>query len=175
LHVIGAGSLLEFELDKISVPVGRLEFIYVRPFTFLDVGLMQCLMGIRYRDWSESDNLFSAHTGAVAEQFVGQELICLEGVNKNSDLYYWDRTARGSTAEIDYLVAISGNVIPLEVKSSAFGYLKRLHLFLKKYRSIPLGLKISEQKIARKERIAAAPLYSVLQLHDLYGQLKSDT
>ncbi len=36
LHVVGAGSLLEFELDKISVPVGRLEFVYVRPFTFLE-------------------------------------------------------------------------------------------------------------------------------------------
>jgi predicted AAA+ superfamily ATPase len=142
---------------------------------FLDVGLMQCLMGIRYRDWSENDNLFSTHTGAVAEQFVGQELICLEGVNKNSDLYYWDRTARGSTAEIDYLVAIRGNVVPLEVKSSAFGHLKSLHLFLKKYRSIPLGLKISEQNFARQEKIAAVPLYSVLQLQNLYGQLKSDT
>ncbi len=39
---------------------------------------MQRLMGVRYRDWNESNNLFSAHTGTVAEQFVSQELICLE-------------------------------------------------------------------------------------------------
>ena len=36
LHIAGAGSLLEFELSKISVPVGRLEFIHVRPFTFFE-------------------------------------------------------------------------------------------------------------------------------------------
>jgi len=36
LHVVAAGSLLEFELEKISVPVGRLEFVYVRPFTFIE-------------------------------------------------------------------------------------------------------------------------------------------
>jgi hypothetical protein len=36
-------------------------------------------------------------------------------------------------------------------------------------------LKISEQKFARQEKIAAVPLYSVLQLQDLYDQLKSDT
>jgi predicted AAA+ superfamily ATPase len=141
---------------------------------FLDVGLMQRLMGVRYRDWRENNNLFSTHTGAVAEQFVGQELIGLKGLGKNSDLYYWDRTARGSTAEIDYLVAFGGHVVPIEVKSSAFGHLKSLHLFLKKYPSAPLGLKISEQNFALKDNIAAIPLYSVLQLQELYRQLKSE-
>jgi uncharacterized protein len=34
LHVIGAGSLLEFELRNLSVPVGRIAFAYVRPLTF---------------------------------------------------------------------------------------------------------------------------------------------
>lgn len=34
LHIISAGSLLEFELRKISVPVGRIEIIYVYPMSF---------------------------------------------------------------------------------------------------------------------------------------------
>jgi predicted AAA+ superfamily ATPase len=34
LHVIGAGSLLEFEWERLSVPVGRIQYLYVRPFTF---------------------------------------------------------------------------------------------------------------------------------------------
>jgi uncharacterized protein len=34
LHVIGAGSLLEFELQNLSIPVGRITFVYVRPLTF---------------------------------------------------------------------------------------------------------------------------------------------
>ena len=33
-HVISAGSLLEFELRKISFPVGRVSFIYVYPMSF---------------------------------------------------------------------------------------------------------------------------------------------
>jgi uncharacterized protein len=36
LHVIAAGSLLEFELQNISVPVGRIEFMFVRPMTFME-------------------------------------------------------------------------------------------------------------------------------------------
>lgn len=34
LHVIGAGSLLEFELNGLSVPVGRIDFLYMHPCTF---------------------------------------------------------------------------------------------------------------------------------------------
>lgn len=34
LHVIAAGSLLEFQLENISVPVGRLNIMYVYPLSF---------------------------------------------------------------------------------------------------------------------------------------------
>ncbi len=34
LHVMAAGSLLEFELRNISIPVGRVSFLYVYPMSF---------------------------------------------------------------------------------------------------------------------------------------------
>lgn len=34
LHVLAAGSLLEFELRKISLPVGRIQFLHVYPLSF---------------------------------------------------------------------------------------------------------------------------------------------
>lgn len=34
LHVIGAGSLIEFELENISMPVGRIESMYLYPLSF---------------------------------------------------------------------------------------------------------------------------------------------
>lgn len=34
LHVIAAGSLLDFALEKIGVPVGRLQFLYLHPLSF---------------------------------------------------------------------------------------------------------------------------------------------
>jgi hypothetical protein len=36
LHVIAAGSLLEFELRNISTPVGRIQFVYVYPLSFAE-------------------------------------------------------------------------------------------------------------------------------------------
>ncbi len=34
LHIIAAGSLIEFELENVSTPVGRIEFLYIYPLSF---------------------------------------------------------------------------------------------------------------------------------------------
>jgi len=34
LHILAAGSLLDFELKKVSIPVGRISFLYVYPLSF---------------------------------------------------------------------------------------------------------------------------------------------
>lgn len=34
LHVIAAGSLLEFAFSEISIPVGRVQYLYMHPMTF---------------------------------------------------------------------------------------------------------------------------------------------
>ncbi len=36
LHVIAAGSLLDFALEQVGVPVGRVEFLYVYPMSFME-------------------------------------------------------------------------------------------------------------------------------------------
>lgn len=36
LHVIAAGSLLEFAIDEVGVPVGRVQFLYMYPLSFIE-------------------------------------------------------------------------------------------------------------------------------------------
>lgn len=36
LHVIAAGSLVDFAIDQVGVPVGRLEFLYMYPLSFIE-------------------------------------------------------------------------------------------------------------------------------------------
>jgi len=36
LHVVAAGSLLEFAFGKISIPVGRVQYLYMHPMTFYE-------------------------------------------------------------------------------------------------------------------------------------------
>lgn len=36
LHVIGAGSLVDFAIDQVGVPVGRISFLYMYPMSFIE-------------------------------------------------------------------------------------------------------------------------------------------
>jgi len=49
----------------------------------------------------------------------------------NRELTYWLREGRSSNAELDFVIALEGNLIPIEVKSGATtGSLKSLHQFM---------------------------------------------
>ena len=68
--------------------------------------------------------------GALAEQFVGQELLTIEKPYIDSKLFYWTRGKKNANAEIDYLFQQNNNIFPVEVKAGKSGSLKSLHVFL---------------------------------------------
>jgi predicted AAA+ superfamily ATPase len=97
---------------------------------FLDVGLMNTLCGLNWRSFSERDDVQLVNEGAVAEQFIGQHLLDLLANSPNRMLNYWLREGRSNNAEIDYVIALGGQIVPIEVKSGGSGTLKSLHQFM---------------------------------------------
>jgi len=124
----------------------------------VDVGLMQRLCGLRVDvEYARSD-LLHIFRGALAEQFVGQELLAAT----RSDLYYWAREERGSTAEVDYLIDAGGRVMPIEVKAGPAGRLRSLKMLLERYPSAAPGVVVSAGAYATlpEQRLVFVPLYS---------------
>jgi predicted AAA+ superfamily ATPase len=103
---------------------------------FLDVGLMQRLCGLPVGREMQHQDLLDIYRGQLAEQFVAQELM----VTQRRELHYWSREARGSQAEVDYLVVRNGRIHPVEVKAGAGGQLRSLHLALHTYPTCGDGL-----------------------------------
>jgi uncharacterized protein len=128
---------------------------------FLDVGLMQRLLETRYESWWRSQNIFDHHRGAVAEQFVGQELLLRNGDSDDPGLFFWHRSSRGSQAEVDYLCETESSAVPIEVKSNATGRLKSMRMFLAAYPSAPFGIKCSLDNFGRTGNISNVPLYAM--------------
>ena len=128
---------------------------------FLDVGLMQYLRGITAKEVLAAADIGVLHQGAVAEQFVGQELLAAGGT-ENGELYYWSRAEKRGNAEIDYLLVRGGVVYPIEVKSGAAGRLRSLHQFLSEHPATPLGIAFSPtaQEKRQEGRILFVPLYT---------------
>jgi predicted AAA+ superfamily ATPase len=82
---------------------------------FLDVGLMHASLQID-AELVQAPDLLAIHRGAVAEQFVAQELLACAPPDRESSLFFWSRQAP-SQAEVDYLVPVGPQVLPIEVKS----------------------------------------------------------
>jgi len=97
---------------------------------FLDVGLMNAICGLNWRDLALLDETKLINQGAIAEQFIGQHLQAILADKPNRELNYWLREGRAANAEVDFVVGLGGRIIPIEVKSGASGSLKSLHQFM---------------------------------------------
>ena len=145
-------------VDPSGLPLGAIASARIFKALMLDVGLMRFLSGMPDdREYAKGD-LLAIYRGAMAEQFVGQEML----VAQNGSLYYWDRQAKSSSAEVDYLAVLNGKIHPVEVKSGATGSLKSLHLFMAAYPDCGKAMVFSDRPYADlpEQRITFMPLYS---------------
>lgn len=133
---------------------------------FLDIGLMQNLCGLQGQLSIEED-FMQINAGAVAEQFIGQELVAYsDRRHQQGNLYFWAREKKGSMAEVDYVVNIGSDIFPVEVKSGKEGKLKSLRMFIEEKKS-KFGIRFSQDKLSYYDKILSIPLYMVEQMHHL--------
>ncbi len=145
-------------VDPSGLPLGATASAKLFKALMLDIGLMRYLSGMPNDiEYAKSD-LLAIYRGAMAEQFVGQEML----VSQQGSLYYWDRQAKSSSAEVDYLAVLDGKIHPVEVKSGATGSLRSLHLFLAAYPECGKALVFSDRRYADlpEQKITFLPLYS---------------
>lgn len=129
---------------------------------FLDVGLVQHASHIDI-DTLLSEELILINQGALAEQFVGQELLAYGNNYEKSELYYWEREKKGSQAEVDYIVHFGATVYPIEVKSGATGHLRSLRVFMAEKKS-NIGIRISQHQLSLHDHILSIPMYMIFEL-----------
>ncbi len=126
---------------------------------FLDIGLIHAISGV-YSDTIKQKDFTAIFNGAVAEQFVGQELIAYKMPEIKPNLYYWAREARNSNAEIDFLMNRSTEIIPVEIKSGKKGTLKSLLIFIEKFKT-KTALKISQARYSVVKPVINLPFYAI--------------
>jgi predicted AAA+ superfamily ATPase len=143
--------------DPSGLPLGASASAKIFKCLMVDIGVMRTLCSMPVDVEYANPDLLKIYNGAMAEQFAGQEML----VSQNGNLYYWSRPAKSSSAEVDYLININGEVVPVEIKSAAAGRLKSLHLLLETYKNCPKGLVFSSNpKVSSVEnRLEFLPLY----------------
>jgi predicted AAA+ superfamily ATPase len=112
----------------------------------------------------------SIAAGAIAEQFVGQELLASQSCYDEPRLYYWARDVKNSSAEVDYLINIGAQIFPIEVKAGKTGRLTSLHLVVKNYK-IPFGIRVSQKKLELENGVLSVPFYAIPEIPRLVKSL----
>ena len=118
-------------------------------------------MGLKIGNWLFNPLQELVNKGELVESFVGQELLAYADPFKKEELYYWQRLATGSQAEIDYLIQKNEQVVPIEVKSGAGTTLKSMHLFLETHPQSSYGIRFSIQNYSQFQKVYSYPLYAI--------------
>lgn len=121
------------------------------------------MLGVDLREWMTSVDISSIHGGALAEQLVGQELIAYGSNTAFAPPNYWHREARGSAAEVDYVIQRGSEILPIEVKEGATGSMKSLHLFLSE-KPARRGIKVSKMGFSDDGTVRTIPFYAIERL-----------
>lgn len=138
---------------------------------FLDIGLLQSANPVAYESILQSD-VRQINRGTIAEQFVGQEILAYTPAWDRRKLFFWEREVRNAEAEVDYVMSLNNQIVPVEVKAGKIGHLKSLHIFMRE-KKIPLGIRISELPLSLEGNVLNVPFYLISQLSRLMKEAKA--
>lgn len=127
---------------------------------FFDTGILFRILGLKFSDHLPPGDFNALNRGNMAEVFAGLELIKAGSPLERPEIYYWHREARSSNAEVDYIIQVKNNIIPIEVKAGSKGQMQSMHLFLKE-RNSEYGIRTSLENFSNYHNISVIPLFAI--------------
>ena len=134
-----------------------------RKFLIFDTGIYQRFLRLDLSQLLTAKSLEQVNKGALAELFVGLELIKSAPSNSPTQLYYWQREKPGASAEVDYVVQCGANIAPIEVKSGTRGSMQSMFTFLSEKKHL-YGVRCSMENFGAFENVKIYPLYAASQI-----------
>lgn len=126
----------------------------------LDTGIFQRVLGLNVSDILFENDFETINKGAIAEQYVGLELLKSNSCYQQQSLYFWQREAKSSSAEVDYLIQQHDKIVPIEVKSGKKGSMQSLYLFLEE-KKLATGIRTSLENFGSMDQVVICPLYAI--------------
>lgn len=156
--LVNAG--LVYKVNLVSFPGHPLKsYIDFSAFKLymVDVGLLGALSELSPEVVLQSNTIYREFKGAVAEQYVLQELIATE---KYTPYYY---SSEKSAYEVDFLIQKGTDVIPVEVKAEDNLKAKSLKFYFEKFTPV-YAVRTSTAKTRIQDWIINIPLWAISSL-----------
>jgi uncharacterized protein len=142
-----------FRISKPGLPLSAYDDLSAFKLYLIDVGLLRRLSFLDPIAIREGNRLFMEFKGALSENFILQHLIAnFEGTPR-----YW---SSGSQAEVDFLIQVKNDIIPIEVKSDANIRSKSLAVYNDLYQP-PVRIRYSLKNLKKDDGLLNIPLFMV--------------
>jgi hypothetical protein len=143
-----------YRVHKPALPLKAYEDLKAFKLFLIDIGLLSCMVRLRQDTLLNGNTLFQEFKGALAEQYVLQQLkTILDG-----DICYW-KNDRGD-AEVDFLIAHGGDVIPIEAKAGINLQAKSLKFYRDQFNP-SVSVRTSMSDYRKADRLVDVPLYAI--------------
>ncbi len=126
----------------------------------LDVGLLGAMARTPIELGVQGERLFTEYRGALAENYVAQELVA----RGQPELHYW--RSRGGRAELDFLCQLGDAIVPVEVKAGESRRSRSLHSYDQQFEPDTM-VRASLRNLKKDGKICNVPLYAVSELERL--------
>ena len=143
-----------------GIPLGAEVNEKYRRMILLDTGMLQNVLGLDLTAILSAEDTLVVNRGAIAETFVGTELVKSASCYTPCPLYCWHREKTGSNAEVDYVVQVGQRIVPIEVKSGGKGSMQSLRVFMEA-KQTERGIRTSLENFSAYENIQVYPLYAI--------------
>ncbi len=144
-------------INNASLPLRAFEDFNSFKLYLLDIGLLCAMNGVEARTIINGNEIFSQYKGALTEQYVLQQLQTIEGIRT----HYWSPDS--GVAEVDFVVQLGEEVIPIEVKAEENLKAKSLKSYCDKYHP-RLAVRTSMSDYREQDTLTNIPLYAISTL-----------
>lgn len=146
-----------------GIPLGAEINPKYRRMLLFDTGLFQRVLGLDTSKLLLSDDFKIVNRGALAEMFVGLELLKSASCFDPKPLYCWAKEKKKGNAQVDFIVQRGEKIIPIEVKSGTQGAMQSLRQFMTE-KKILRGIRTSLENFNNYENIDVYPLYAITNI-----------
>ena len=154
---------LVYQINRVNackVPLSAYQDFNAFKLYILDVGLLCAKAKLDAVSIIDGNEILVEFKGALTEQYVLTEIKS----NINSPIFYW--SAEKGTAEVDYLIQIGKDNIPIEVKSNENLQAKSLKNFIEKYET-QKNVRTSMSNYRKEEKLMNIPLYLICNIEKI--------
>ena len=148
------------KITKPDLPITAYEDFNSFKLFVLDVGLLGAMTNLQAETIIDGNRIFEEFKGAIAEQYVLQQFKTI----KDLPVFYWSNET--SRAEIDFVIQIKSDVVPVEVKAERNLQAKSLKVYMEKFKP-NYAIRTSMADYKKTDNLIDLPLYALENIKNL--------